>query len=100
MLDPRVLERLIDLDTVHQVPLQVEVIDEERTVFICIVLGLSQREVVRVERDEAIDAWPLFNRTIQDHILREFDDLEVVEAAQPVEDLLHGLRVDLLLHGA
>lgn len=53
-----------------------------------------------VEGDEAVAQRPLLHRLFQDHLLREDDHVDVVEPAEALQDLGHGLGFGLLGHGA
>lgn len=53
-----------------------------------------------MEGDKAVAQRPLLHRLLQDHLLREDNHLDVVEATQALQDLGHGLGLGLLSHGA
>lgn len=53
-----------------------------------------------VEGDEAVAQRPLLHRLFQDHLLGEDDHIDVVEPAEALQDLGHGLGFGLLGHGA
>lgn len=52
-----------------------------------------------VEGDEAVAQRPLLHRLFQDHLLGEDDHVDVVEPAEALQDLGHGLGFGLLGHG-
>lgn len=53
-----------------------------------------------MEGDKTVAQRPLLHRFLQDHLLREDDHLDVVEATQTLQDLGHRLGLGLLGHGA
>lgn len=53
-----------------------------------------------MEGDKTVAQRPLLHRFLQDHLLREDHHLDVVEAAQALQDLGHRLGLGLLGHGA
>lgn len=53
-----------------------------------------------MEGDKTVAQRPLLHRLLQDHLLGEDHHLDVVEAAQALQDLGHGLGFGFLGHGA
>lgn len=53
-----------------------------------------------MEGDEAVAEGPVLHGFVEDHILLEQHHGDVLKEAQPLQDLLHGLGLGLLGHGA
>lgn len=53
-----------------------------------------------VEGDEAVTQRPLVDGLVEDDVLWEDDHSDVLEPAQPLQDLGHGLGLGLLHHAA
>lgn len=53
-----------------------------------------------VEGDEAVTQRPFVHRFVEDDVLREYDHGDVLEPAEPLQDLGHGLGLGLLHHAA
>lgn len=62
--------------------------------------GSSSVGTFGVEGDEAVTEGPFVHRLIEDDVLRENDHGDVLEPAEPLQDLGHGLGLGLFHHAA
>mmetsp|Transcript_38276 Transcript_38276/g.114601 ORF Transcript_38276/g.114601 Transcript_38276/m.114601 type:complete len:303 (+) Transcript_38276:3868-4776(+) len=98
-VDPRGLEEIVHPSTILEDALHGQIIEEERTAEVGVLLGLLQGVSRAVERNEDVDDRPLLDGSVQYEIVPKEDHLEerLVEAA---EDLPHRLGPGLLVHRA
>mmetsp|Transcript_14162 Transcript_14162/g.40627 ORF Transcript_14162/g.40627 Transcript_14162/m.40627 type:complete len:324 (+) Transcript_14162:3512-4483(+) len=93
------LQQIVHLPPIHEGPLHLQIVQNEGTAQLDVLLGLGQGITTRIEGNENVHDGPISDGALLDDIISEEDALEQ-RFVQPRQDLPHWLGPRLLIHGA
>lgn len=96
LIDTGVFEDFVDSDTIHNIPLLIEIIDEKGLVKTGVFLCFSERKAFAMETDQYVTEWPLFDWFLMNRRFGKNDNADEFVLLQSAQDFFHRFSFDFL----
>ena len=96
LVDTGVFEDFVNFDTIHNIPLFIEIIDEKGLMKTGVFLCFSERKAFAMETDQYVTEWPLFDWFLMNRRFGKNDNADEFELLQPAQNFFHRFSFDFL----